>query len=312
MGRTALFSRKQPGGVFTIFDLPRHPANILFVSSITGTDAAGGGQSPDAPLATLDYAIGLCTASAGDTIYLLPGHAESYAAAAGAVFDIAGVRVIGLGSGSLMPKFTFTTADTADIDIDAANVTIENVHFASGVAGLVAGIDVNAANFRMLNCRFSVTAAANHPLICVLTDANANGIEIRNCDFDLEYDTATTPIIVTTARTVAIRLVGADYAKIEDTAISGNFTVACIDSLTTACRGIQINRNRLRNVQTTNIAGMVDLVAATTGVVSYNAGFHGYATDIATCIDPASCAMIANYVSNVVTEAGGLVGTAST
>ena len=312
MGRTALFSRNQPGGFFTLVDVSRHIGAILFVSSVSGADSVSRGQNPDAPLATLDYAIGLCVANAGDVIYLLPGHAESVIAAAGIVFDVAGVTVIGLGEGALRPTITFTTATTADIDIDAANVTIENVRFQSGVAALAAPIDVNAANFTMRKCRVMVDAAANHPLIVVLTDAAANGIVIRDCDFDLEYDNAVTPLIVTTARNVAIRLVGSDYAKIEDNAISGNFTVSCIDSLTTACRGVQINRNRLRNVQTTNIAGIIDLVAGTTGVVANNSGFHGYVTDLATTIDPASCAMIQNFVSNVATESGGLVGVAST
>lgn len=126
--RTALFSQKQSGGVFTVSELQQHPGNIWFVDSgaTNKSDTAGYGQNPDAPFATLDYAIGNCTASNGDVIYLMPGHAENIASATGCVFDIAGVKVIGLGHGNLRPTLSVTAA-AGTISITAANVWIENV-----------------------------------------------------------------------------------------------------------------------------------------------------------------------------------------
>ena len=124
--RTALFSRKQSGGVFTIADFVEHPGDIWFVDSGSGTDGAGYGQSPDTPVATLDYAIGLATASQGDTIYLMPGHAENIGSATACVFDKAGIKVIGLGSGGLRSTLTITAA-AGTISITAANVWLENV-----------------------------------------------------------------------------------------------------------------------------------------------------------------------------------------
>ena len=52
--RTALFSRHQPGGVWTIENLVEHPGNVWFVNSADGTDGAGYGRNPDAPFATAD------------------------------------------------------------------------------------------------------------------------------------------------------------------------------------------------------------------------------------------------------------------
>ena len=49
--RTALFSRDQPGGVFSIQDMLEHPGDIWFVDSnatTTGADSVGYGKSPDA------------------------------------------------------------------------------------------------------------------------------------------------------------------------------------------------------------------------------------------------------------------------
>ncbi len=125
--RTALFSRRQAGGVFTISDFVEHPGDIWFVDAGSGTNSAGFGQNPDSPVASLDYAVGLCTASQGDTIYLMPGHAENIGSATACVLDVAGIKVIGLGTGNLRPTLTLTTATTATISITAANVWLENV-----------------------------------------------------------------------------------------------------------------------------------------------------------------------------------------
>lgn len=175
MGRTALFSRHQPGGVFTIDDIKQHPGDIWFVgSTVTGaSDSAGFGRNPDAPFATLDYAVGNCTASKGDVIYVLPGHAEVVTAAGGLDLDVAGISIIGLGNGTLQPTVTLTTANTADVDVDAASILIENIHFKSGFADIAACIDVNATDCTIRGCRFSEAADDQNFVICVLGAAGA-------------------------------------------------------------------------------------------------------------------------------------------
>src|SRR5437763_1962723 len=100
MARTELFARKQSGGMFSIVNQSLTTGNIFFVNSVNGTDGAGYGQNPDAPLATWDYAIGLCTANQGDRIYLMPLHVETIAGAAGVALDVAGIETIGLGYGA--------------------------------------------------------------------------------------------------------------------------------------------------------------------------------------------------------------------
>jgi hypothetical protein len=107
--RAALFSRNQPGGVFNIVDIDQHPGDVWFVDSGVGVDAAGYGQNPDAPFATLDYAIGQTTANNGDVIYVMPGHAETYDGnGEGFDLDVNGVKVIILGEGADRATFTFS------------------------------------------------------------------------------------------------------------------------------------------------------------------------------------------------------------
>ena len=87
---------------------------VFFVGStavpggVAGVNASGAyGNSPQRPFATTDYAIGECTASRGDTIYVLPGHAEATVTGTIAM-DVAAVRIIGLGIGTNRPTLTFT------------------------------------------------------------------------------------------------------------------------------------------------------------------------------------------------------------
>lgn len=181
--RTALFSRKQSGGVFTIDDFKEHPGNIFFVDSGSGTDGTSYGRSPDTPFATIDYAVGQCTASQGDVIYVMPGHAEVVIAAGGLDLDVAGISIIGLGNGTLQPTVTLTTADTADVDVDAANILVENIHFRSGFADIVSCIDVNATNCTIRGCKFTEAADNQNFLICILGAAAAasDGLIVEDC-----------------------------------------------------------------------------------------------------------------------------------
>lgn len=312
--RTALFARNTPGGVFTIDDLAEHPGNIFFVDSTHANKGVttGHGTSPDSPLSTLAYAFSSDLLASGDTVYLMPSHAESVIAAAGIVCDIAGVRVIGLGNNRTRPTITFNTDVAADIDIDAANITFRNIRFIGNIAALAAPIDVNAAGFTMEDCDFYVAGATTDIDITVITDDAANDMVIRRCSFNYDCSNEATGVAVSAASTEVIRLVGADRAVIDNNYFSGNFATSVINGITTKSMDVRISNNRIYNDQTANVAGIVDLVAGCTGVISDNVGFHGYATDLATTIDPSSCAMVRNYFSNVVTEAGGLVGTAST
>ena len=286
--------------------------DVYFVSSTAAnrSDSGSQGTAPTLPFATLDYAVGRTTENQGDIIYVMPGHAETISAAAGLDLDVAGISVIGLGWGNTRPTFTFATATGADMDIDAANITLRNLRFIGNIAALAAPCDVNAAGFTMEWCDWYVATATTDIDMTIITDAAADDMTIRFCRFWYDYSRAATA--VTAASTEVIRLVGADRAAIYGNYFSGNFATAIINGITTLSGDIYIGHNRLYNDQTANVAGWIDLVAGCTGVIEYNQGFHGYTLDILTVIDPASCAMIENYASNVVTESGGIIGTRST
>lgn len=176
------FDLQFPGGSHIIAAADRMPGKVFFVHSGTGTDAAGYGQNPDAPVASVDYAIGLCTADKNDVILVMPGHAETITNTARWTVDVAGVTIKGLGNGTNRPRVTVSSSAAADVDIDAANVTVEGIDFLANFADITALIDVNADGFTCRNCRFFEQTNLNF-LVCI-QDAAAGGsdfITVEDC-----------------------------------------------------------------------------------------------------------------------------------
>ena len=82
--------------------LSAYPGKVYWVSSVNGSNGNDG--TFQKPFGTLDYAVGRCTANAGDIIVAMPGHVETVIAAAGLDLDVAGICILGLGAGSLRPR----------------------------------------------------------------------------------------------------------------------------------------------------------------------------------------------------------------
>src|ERR1700704_3590037 len=113
-----------------------NPGLVFWVSNNTTGLLAGqrGGSDGnrgtfDAPFATLNYAMTQCVANRGDIIFIKPGHAETITAAGTLGLGVAGVAIVGLGYGSSRPTFTYTTANTASINVTANNISIQNCVF---------------------------------------------------------------------------------------------------------------------------------------------------------------------------------------
>jgi len=284
---------------------------VIWVQATDGSDSDGYGNNPEAPLASLAYAFSddRPTAGKNDLILLMPGHTESIAAAAGIACDIAGVTVRGLGEGANRPILTFDTDAGADIDIDAANITFENISFRCNIADLAAAIDVNAANFTMRNCSFIGTDAADEAfLIAIITDAAANDMTIENCQFYFLNTVDATAI--TTTSTECIRLVGADRATIKNCYIEGDFTTSAVNGITTASYGILLLENNITNIATENITGGIDLYTGSTGFMDKNVLYVDDPTSPEDAIDDANLANGVNWVSNAIGDAPIMWGAA--
>jgi hypothetical protein len=238
----------------------------FFASSVTGSDATGYGYTPDAPCATLDYAVGLCTADKGDVIHLLPGHTETKTAAAQVVLDVAGVTVVGEGNGSLKPTIKLGTATTADVDVDADNVTIKNVRFQSDIDDLAVMLDVNEDYCTFEDCEF-IGPATKECLNFVNLATTKDNFVFRRCRWLQEADPAGTD---GAAATGGIYLVDTENVLVEDCTFNGFFETAPIHNKTTACKYLTVRRTST-NQQLTVTGKRFVFPAGTVGVqIDYN------------------------------------------
>ena len=158
--------------------------NVWYVDSGNGVDGVGAaGISRKNPFATLDYAIGRCTANNGDFIIVMPGHAETIAAANGWDADVAGITILGLGDGTDMPEFNFT-ATGSTVAIGAANVSVYNLRFLAGVSAIVDGISIEAGgdNFLLSDCIFPEPTTSTFEFITAINvGTTADSVTIQNC-----------------------------------------------------------------------------------------------------------------------------------
>lgn len=243
---------------------PNDPiGDVWYVNSATGTNAAGYGRSPESPLASLAYFFSSDkpTASNGDVVFLMPGHAETVSAAAGIVADIAGVRVVGLGTGTNQPKITFDTIVTADLDVDAANITFENIHFTANFADITAAIDVNAQFCTIRGCRFSETAVNMNCVIWILggSTTTSSGLRVEDCEVN-DADAANTHFV---------SLPGTDVGNvIRRNYIYGDFGTAAIGAAGNVVN-LQVHWNTIYNAATDNDS-CINIATAGTGYISYN------------------------------------------
>lgn len=203
-------------------------AAVYVPGGVAGVDAAGHGDSPQHPFASMDYANGQCAANRGDTVYVLPGHVEDVTAAAGLDLDVAGVTFLFLGDGATRATIRFGTAVGADMDVDAANVTLGARHedlgprFLANIDALTGPIDVNAARFRMFGAKWYDGTTINTTDVLV-ADANADNMEIEDFEF-VDGDAAGTQ------KQSFIQVAGATGVIIRKIKCTGDFGTGIIEN----------------------------------------------------------------------------------
>lgn len=301
-----LFDRSQPGGVHAYVNEAVFPGAILFVHSGTGTNGEGYGFTKDAPYASIDYAIGQCTADKGDVIFVLPGHQETITGTDITV-DVAGVSVIGLGRGSLMPRINHNHAN-AEISIAADNVRWEGIRHSADVTAVAIGIEIEDGVDHTIvrNCLFDAVAAGTdefNAAIHMVNDNTRTLIEGNIIDMGIAGAVAGIHMDADTAFTI-----------IQDNIIRGDFSSANILGDTTLSTNILIRRNLLEN----GIGGDlndkpgIQLLTGSTGTISDNNIVCNLATKAAAVVAD-TCLLFNNYYNEDVSGAatGGIIGTAS-
>ena len=286
-----------------------HPGKVFYVNNstvlpeggISGADTNKGTYLQ--PFSTINGAVTQCTASRGDIILCMPGHAETVSAAAGVALSKAGIALVGLGRGSLRPTLNLT-ATTSTVALSAANCSMVNVLVTGGVDAIVSAIVVSAADcYVELNYR-DVTGQCTD---CLLTTAAADRLQIHVND----YDGATAA-----GTNAGIALVGGDHIEITGRYMDGNFAVGGIDVRTTATTDLMVHTFKYFRTRNAADIFIVDTVTASTGQIGpdINLRLNDNAANITEAITGATFVVQDPvYVVNLANEKGMLINwTAST
>jgi hypothetical protein len=291
-------------------DMPLIAGNVFFVGSTASAKWVAGSDDPSCgtikkPFATIDYAIGKCTASQGDVIYVLPGHTETIAAAGGITCDVVGVSIIGLGNGNLRPTITWSATASSWL-VTAANVTIKNIITTISVDEVVSMFGVSAAGCTLDKVDFKeygAKGATGQAIQFLLTTAGASELTVCNC-----YHKQQTAAV---ANQVWIDLVGTTNTKIINNTfiiLAKAATASLCISGSTAVVGIEIAHNKIMWTGNT-ITGIINLVTTSTGIIYNNYVAGGSAVLLAATIVGDQCFPFNNYATNTLTGSGTLAPT---
>jgi hypothetical protein len=227
----------------------------FYVSSAV---AASSGTSPSEAVATIDTAIGLCTASRGDMIVVLPGHTEAVTSSSLSC-DVAGVTIVGLGVGSAKPTLTFG-ATSSRINVTAANCSWRNFRFVAGVADIVTAVlhATAAQNSQYIDIEFTASAAFNFINCYTLGAANISDgcMWLRN--YLRTADTGQLALAITAAAHNDLKFY--DNYVVHAAAAAGLLTAGAAELL-----GLDVRGNF---VQTGQTDGSVGVLVITTGTAS--------------------------------------------
>lgn len=253
--------------------LQMQPGNVFWVSSATNTslvrgeNAASNGNpgTYQKPFATIAYALTKCLTNNGDIIVVQPGYTQTIADATSFLMNVAGVSIIGLGTGSSRPTFTFTTATTANIPVTAANMSMQNCLFVNNFANIASNFTATGTttptDFNLESCEFRDTSSILNALTIFTGNATANscdGFRMANCRISS---------LGTTAATTAIKM----SAAVDRMIVTDNFgcwailndTAAMVAMGANNATNFEFARNRLERPNTSSTNGSFISTSAT-------------------------------------------------
>jgi len=221
---------------------------------------------------TIDAAVGVCVANRGDVIHVLPGHTETLSSATALALDVAGITIVGHGTGSLRPTITMDTATTTTIPVSAANITVKNLVFTMNFADIVSVFTLTtAAYFRVEDCLITATATNMNVLYVIdtnTTTAAADGLTLLRNKW-ISPDAATVSMIKADG-TNDSWVINDNYAQMGAAASGGALAIIAAGKVLT---NVEIARNKF-NVTTGDLAGVAFFIttngSTNSGIISNN------------------------------------------
>ena len=276
--------------------------NVFFVDSgATNASDGNAGTSPDKALATIDAAVGKCTANNGDIIFVMPGHVDTISTATSLVVDVAGVQIIGLGVGKTRPILDFT-ATAGSVELDAANCRLSNFVLRANVSAVVVAVNVDANDIEIDHIQTTFDATGDDFITILDIDA-VDDTYVHDCNFVTE---------LTAGADEAIRLDTATRARIVDCRFFGQWAVAAIVAEGALSAGIEMNNLIIYNADTSVYNGIDMGTLSVTGVLANTQITALYTTAVAKIFRDGDLSYHNLSLANAVSEYGAkIVGTSA-
>lgn len=189
---------------------------VFWVGNTSGLPS-GNGSSPDYPFSTLEAALVKCISGRGDIVYVLQGHAQTLTSATSLSDLVVGTKVVGLGTGTEKPTFTFGAATTV-ATITKANVMIRNCRFlAAGPAGTTAlsvanPFAITAAGFQFIENDVEVGIDSDQLATnCITASAAADDMLLYGNSFHGAAAAVITTILVTTGAVDRLKIISNNF-----------------------------------------------------------------------------------------------------
>lgn len=287
---------------------PTFYGKTFYVCNATGYNGSDSnpGLNPKRPLATIDYAIGLCVANRGDRILVMPGHAETLSSAGAITADVAGISIIGVGNGSNRPTLSFGNT-AATFAISAADVLVRNIRVTSTVDEVVKMFYITGTRCTLDTVDHFETASCQ-TIQFLLTTAAADYLVVRNC-YHVQLNAAG-------SAQSWIALVGIDGGIIEDNTfrlVLNNAAGSVTIHGSTACLGTVVRRNTITQTGGTSQVSAILFVDSSTGVMVHDNRVACGSTALAGGVDVGNAGYACeNYVLNTPDKSGILDPVADT
>jgi len=177
----------QPGEVYWV----NNSATAIAKGAVGGSDGNSGTYTK--PFSTIQKAIDTCVAGRGDTIMVMPGHAESISSAGALTIDKNKVAIVGLG-GQGGPSLTLDTANTASIVVSGSGCTVKGFNILGAFADIATCFDLQGGSYFNMEDLNIVGATTNQNFVDIVTtsttDYAESGLRVANCNWK-DSDTGT-------------------------------------------------------------------------------------------------------------------------
>ncbi len=274
-----------PGTVWWVSNVSTLPGKLAGqrIPFIEGSDGNKG--TWNAPFATLNYAI--TQASNYDIIMVKPGHAETISAAAGLTIGKS-VAIVGFGTGSSRPTFTWSTA-TSTATVTANDVAIQNCLFLGNAATTFVATAFSIANaqvatgFTVENCEFRDVDATHGFVACVTVGTTANIGDGLRFAGNKVFRNLTSPPAANTAVVVNSIIDRLEFENNYIVNLTANNNIALgLATGASDMTNVSIRGNRTASVNTGTTAGELFSTSssASDGLVSDNYSGHLAATGL--------------------------------